>query len=164
MPETTVKPQEAAPVERRVRPRDPRDSDLPWRPGQPPKDGRKYCARGRIDGFTYWDSICWWNGSGFVEHNQFLGGERRLCNDITDWKPIAAEEHRDSPSALPCPNGCPSSLYHSGFQVWCNHCGLRGPEQSTGGADEATRLWNALPRPNAELSRAGTDLKQNPDA
>jgi len=44
--------------------------------------------------------------------------------------------------ALPCPNDCPSNLYHTGYQVRCQHCGLEGAE-TTEGATKATLLWNA---------------------
>lgn len=50
--------------------------------------------------------------------------------------------------ALPCPNGCASNLYYNGYYVVCQICGLHGPEQSVGGANEATALWNAMTRSN----------------
>ncbi len=41
----------------------------------------------------------------------------------------------------PCPVGCASNLYHTGYKVFCQTCTFSGPETDEGAA-KAIELWN----------------------
>jgi len=62
-----------------------------WHNGEPPKDGRPYEMKRRVQNAggqwttVQWATPGWWDGRTFVEHNQFTGGTR-FVHEPNRWR------------------------------------------------------------------------------